>query len=329
MEKRNKEGPKTGRINSGSNIPAAKECGRIYTSYDLRATLESGQTFAFTEIEGGFVGVADGHPASVYELGDGQFEIIARSGDIEFWRIYFDLGRTYENLLKDFIYGAGETAAGDGGGDGAESLNGGNYDKGWRFLTGCVNAYGGLRLLRQPVWETICEFIISANNNLKRIASIYRRISENMGEPVGWAGGTLYSFPSAKKLAAASEDGLRSMGLGYRAPYLLDTAGVIAKSGLPDLNGMPYRDAHKYLTGLRGVGEKVADCVLLFSTKRQNAFPVDVWIERALREQYGMAGSRHAIKLEAQSLFGEAAGLVQQFLFHGIRNEIIPKNKLL
>jgi 3-methyladenine DNA glycosylase/8-oxoguanine DNA glycosylase len=326
----------------------------------LRAALESGQTFAFTEADGAFTGVVDGRPATVSGFGGAGCEILTRPGDTAFWKNYFGLDGSYGALLKDFIigaYGAGESGAGGrngedcagdsghfrnnesgvrddkwhgesgaGGGNGEDCAGGGGnakngaYGKGRRFLTECVAAYPDLRLLRQPVWETICGFIISANNNLKRIASIYGRISENIGEPAEWAGKTLYSFPSASKLAAAGEDALRSLGLGYRAPYLSDTAKTVAVCGLPDLDGMPYEGAHKYLSNLRGVGEKVADCVLLFSTKHRNAFPVDVWMERVLREYYGMSGSRHKIKLEAQSLFGDAAGLVQQFLFHGVRN---------
>jgi len=182
--------------------------------------------------------------------------------------------------------------------------------------------------LRQPVWETICAFIISANNNIKNIKNAYQRLSRQYGEAVAWDGRAFYAFPAPPALAGASEAELRSLSLGYRAPYLLETAGAIAADGLPDLDAMPYEQALKYLMKLRGVGEKVADCVLLFSTAHMRAFPVDVWIERALREHYGMEGSRGALKRRAQSLFGDSAGLAQQFMFHGIRNRLpVPGNE--
>ena len=317
----------------------------IYTDYDIAATLESGQTFAFINerpvsagavdtrpVSAGAVdtrpvsaGAVDTHPVyagavdthPVYAAaadthpvyagavdarpvligGDhGAYEIMCRAPDKAFWTQYFDLGRSYERILSPFLGNA--------------------------FLAECVKAFGGLRLLRQPVWETVCSFIISANNSINNIQAIYKRLSYRFGDAVNWAGRTFYAFPSPDRLAAVGEEGLRTAKLGYRAPYLLETAQAIAADGLPDLDGMGYDQALKYLRGLKGVGEKVADCVLLFSTRHQNALPVDVWIERALHDYYGMSGSRHAMKLDAQNYFGDAAGIAQQFLFHGIRSNI-------
>ena len=286
---------------------------QIYTGYDIPATLASGQTFAFNKTADGFFGIADGKPVEISAQGGG-YNIRCREADADFWRRYFDLDRSYATLLKEFIFNDNDNGGDD---DIPDRFIGGK-----RFLTSCVNAFGGLRLLRQPVWETVCEFIISANNHQKRIEAIYKRISSNMGDAAEWNGRIYHAFPSAQKLAAADESDMRAMGLGYRAPYLLDTAKKLANDGFPDLNGYEYEDAVGYLTGLRGVGEKVADCVLLFATNHQKAFPVDVWIERALREHYGMIGTRHKLKLEAQALFGEAAGIAQQFLFHGMRSRL-------
>ena len=294
---------------------AAKTFARIYTQYDLRATLESGQTFAFCKDEIGFFGIVDKKFAEIAKIGDG-YNIHCHEADADFWRRYFDLDRSYGNLLQNFIF---DDLSQNSGVRSSNQQDGGKY-----FLTLCVNAFSGLRLLRQPVWETICAFIISANNHQKRIESIYRRISGYMGDETAWEGRIYHAFPSARKLAGASVDELRSLGLGYRAPYLLDTAKKIAATGLPDLDNLGYEEALKFLTGLRGVGEKVADCVLLFATGHQKAFPVDVWIERAMRDYYGMSGSRHKIKQEAQALFGDAAGIAQQFIFHGMRTRLTP-----
>jgi len=196
------------------------------------------------------------------------------------------------------------------------------YDTGKLYLSECVHQFEGLKLLRQPVWETLCMFIISANNNIKRIQGIYRNLSNAYGEKVYWDKWEGYAFPAAQALARADEAGLRAAGLGYRAPYILNTAKTIAESGLPDLDGLGYEDALKYLTSLSGVGEKVADCILLFSTRHQNAFPIDVWMERALRQYYGMDGTRREMKKAAQAMFGGAAGIVQQYLYHGIRSGV-------
>ncbi|MCL2058577.1 MAG: hypothetical protein FWH01_05910 [Oscillospiraceae bacterium] len=319
---------------------------RVHARCDMEATLASGQTFAFVPCTGGFSGIVDRRPVMIHRESDGDAgcgaggitEGVARSAegfaaggttsggyiiecpeaDAAFWRRYFDLDRHYGELLSKYILGGNMHVAGSG--DMSTSA------PGEHFLAMCVEAFNGLKLLRQPVWETICAFIISANNHQKRIESIYRGLSRLYGEAIEWAGMNFYAFPSAQALAAAGEDGLRQVGLGYRAPYLWDTAKSVAMSGLADIDNLAYENALKYLMSFRGVGEKVADCVLLFSTRHQKAFPVDVWIERALREHYGMGGSRREMKLMAQAMFGDAAGVAQQFLFHGMRTKL-TRNK--
>ena len=277
---------------------------RIYTEHDLSATIKSGQTFAFTDTGGGFAGAADGRPAEI-RVNDGGYIIIAREDDAGFWRRYFDLEASYDDLLQPFI-GAAETNA--------------IPETGRSFLELCAGTFKGLRLLRQPVWETICAFIISANNNIGRIGSIYMNISRRYGDAFMWNGREYHTFPPAATLAAAGEGDLRGLGLGYRAAYIQKTAETIAIGGLPDLDALEYEEAFRYLTGLRGVGEKVAECALLFSTRHRRAFPVDVWVERILREYFGMGGSRRVLRREAEKLFGEAGGIIQQYMFHGIRS---------
>ena len=324
----------------------------IYTRFDIGATLASGQTFAFREDGGGFWGIVDGRPVRIKKPGgegegaggegegagaDGSaYEIICREDDACFWRNYFDLESSYDLLLKDFIYnddrrdgaaadahddaasGSRDDAASDVRDDAASDVR----DAGKAFLSACVKAFGGLRLLRQPVWESVCAFIISANNNIKRIESIYMRLSERYGDALTWAGHNFCRFPTPRQLAAADVQSLQAAGLGYRAPYIFETANVIHKYGLPDLDALDYDRALKELQKLKGVGEKVADCVLLFSTRHRIAFPVDVWMERVLNMHYGMDGTRAQIKRNAQALFGDAAGVAQQFLFHGMRTNL-------
>jgi len=298
------------------------DVSRIHTDYDLDATLASGQTFAFSAAPRGYSGIAGGRPAEIERLGGG-YDIICRDSDADFWRRYFDLDASYEQLIGGFLGSQGA----EGGVQAAaarmpEGSAAGGFDEGKRFLAKCAVAFGGLRLLRQPAWETVCEFIISANNNIKRIGSIYKRISERHGEKTEWDGRVYSAFPAPAVLAALDELELKTLGLGYRAPYLLATAREISENGLPDLDAMEYGDALKLLMKYRGVGEKVADCVLLFSTRHRNAFPIDVWIERALRERFGMDGTRRELKRRAQETFGEAAGVAQQFIFYGMISKL-------
>ncbi|MDR3121249.1 MAG: hypothetical protein LBU58_07955 [Clostridiales bacterium] len=289
----------------------------ISAHFDLKATLASGQTFAFVPFDGGFLGIADKRPVWVREtrdaggsrsFGSGQVcpsprcELHCEPGDAGFWQRYFDLDSgDYAERLAPY------TASGSSGGG--------------EYLAACVRAYPGLRLLRQPVWEALCAFIISANNHQKRIESIYRAISARRGDPAALGDRAIFAFPGPEQLARASEAELREAGAGYRAPYLLDTARRVAEGfALDGLDAMDYESALAALTTLRGVGEKVADCVLLFSTRHGRAFPVDVWMERTLRERFGMSGPRRALKREAQAVFGEDAGLAQQYLFHAARS---------
>jgi N-glycosylase/DNA lyase len=292
---------------------------------NIRDTLASGQTFTFVPYGGGFAVVADGRPAwvkpaagvseaakaagaSVNNAAVGMNETVEaglwirrRDEDAGFWRRYFDLDRDYSEILAPLL---------------AEDP----------YLAAQVQAYAGLKVLRQPVWETLCAFIISANNHQKRIESICRNVALRYGSPIEWKELgideeiPLYGFPSPEALAGAGEGALRQLGAGYRAGFLAATAQMVAEGFSLDMDGMDYEAALRHLTQLPGVGEKVADCVLVFSTRHRCAFPVDVWIERVLRGPYGMSGPRKAIKREAQARFGEWAGVVQQYLFHGARN---------
>ena len=131
----------------------------------------------------------------------------------------------------------------------------------------------------------------------------------------------LYALPSPQKLAACSEEDLRDLGMGYRAPYLIRTARMVV-DGFPlnELCRMEYGVAHARLLELAGVGDKVADCVLLFGCRHSSAFPVDTWVEKLLTEWFGIAGKRRRKAADAaRALLGDHAGLIQQFLFHAAR----------
>lgn len=181
--------------------------------------------------------------------------------------------------------------------------------------------YPGLRVLNQDPWETVISFILSANNNVGRIWNLVSALSRELGPAFEIAGETLHGLPSPEALAACPEEKLRSLGVGYRAPYLKETARMVL-DGFPlrELKDLPYAQAHAMLTKLSGVGDKVADCVLLFGCEHTSAFPVDVWVERLLKSWFALeCRGRKSMMCCAREMLGENAGLLQQFLFHAAR----------
>ena len=183
----------------------------------------------------------------------------------------------------------------------------------------------GLRLIRQPPWECLATFITSSLKQVPHIRNISLTLRQRFGTPRPSPGLPLqFSYPSPAALAAAGENALRACALGYRAPFLHRTASAIA-SGLFDLSAvaaLPDPEARAALCQLHGVGEKIANCALLFGWQRLAAFPVDVWVERILRQLYfphHPETTPRALRDFAHSHFGPAGGYAQQFLFHYAR----------
>jgi N-glycosylase/DNA lyase len=188
-----------------------------------------------------------------------------------------------------------------------------------------VAACRGLRLVRQDPWECLASFILSSTKQIVQIQQIVGLLCERLGEPVATPSGAgdAWSFPTPVRVAACAEAELRGCKMGFRAPNLLATAKRVASGevDLERLRAMPVGEARAVLMELPGVGRKIADCVLLFAYGRQEAFPVDVWIMRALKELYF---PRRRVRLErlhrfAATHFGPNAGYAQQYLFHHYR----------
>ena len=259
---------------------------------DLGLTLmDSAQCFRWTRDGERYGCVLNGEPVWLWTEADGIHA--EGNADAAFLRHYLDLDRDYAAIAAEYAHiPAARTA---------------------------IERYPGLRVLNQPVWEALICFILSANNNVRRIQGLVEALCRHFGaERDG-----LYAFPTPEQLARASEETLRGLKVGYRAPFHIGTARrVLEGFPLEALRDMPYDEAHRHLTALPGVGDKVADCVLLFGCEHASAFPVDVWVERLMREWFGVScASRNAVCRQARALLGEHAGLMQQFLFHAARTE--------
>jgi N-glycosylase/DNA lyase len=188
----------------------------------------------------------------------------------------------------------------------------------------------GLRLIRQDPWECLISFICATFANIPRIKAMVHKLCQAFGQPITWNGYTEYLFPSPHKLASASINQLLACNLGYRAKYVKAAASRILRGEvcLPQLRSMPYLEAKQELLRIEGVGQKVADCVLLFSLEHLKAFPVDRWIQRILVTKYPQHLSNEVLNRKAltsqvykelssfgQSYFGNYAGYAQEYLY--------------
>ena len=250
-------------------------------------TFECGQCFRWNpDGSGGYTGAASGRAARVFALG-GTACIECEEAGIGFWRDYLDMGTDYDAARESVMCG--------------------------EYLTDCARTGEGIRILRQDKWEALCSFIISQCNNIPRIKSIVEKLCELFGEPFETPWGLRYAFPPAERVALLEEPELAPLHAGYRAPYIINAARAVA-SGDMDLDaaaGMDADAARAYLKTLSGVGDKVANCAVLFGLHRLDAFPIDVWIKRALRE--------HMPPDFDPKTLGEYAGLAQQYMFFAER----------
>jgi N-glycosylase/DNA lyase len=190
----------------------------------------------------------------------------------------------------------------------------------------------GLRILRQEPWETLCNFICSSLKQVVQIEQINHELRRTFGDDTGDG---LHSFPEASRLARATEAKLRECRLGFRARHLYVAARQVAASevSLDRIATLPTDEAREHLIRIRGVGEKVANCILLFAYGRAEAFPIDVWVERVLRRLYFNNSTRikhERLRTFADSHFGPYRGYAQQFLFHWIRKDpkALPPEKV-
>jgi len=262
------------------------------SDFDLEKIFECGQCFRWNADEtGAYVGVAYGRVARMRRRGDSVF-ISGSLDDFEnIWRSYLDLDRDYAEIRNNL-------AIDD-------------------FMRSATDFGAGIRMLKQDKWEALCSFIISQNNNIPRIKAIVESLCREFGDPISFEGMQHYTFPSAEKLADVSIESLAPLRCGYRAAYIISAAKAVT-SGAVDLDALASNSpcvARTELKKIRGIGNKVADCVMLFGFHMLDAFPIDVWMERAVAEHYG--------KNFDPSIFSPYAGIAQQYIFYFKRSSAI------
>lgn len=255
---------------------------------DPQLIFDCGQAFRFSMVrQDVWSGIAHGKKITVSKTDDGFILSPSSQEEVDIWREYFDADFSYSTLsFPDELTAQAKSR--------------------------CV----GLRILKQEKFETIISFIISANNNIARIKKIIEVLCVKCGGKVNDG----FAFPTPEQLASLAEADLTTIGAGYRAPYILKTSKMIADGFDLGSDTDDYDVLGERLKLLPGVGPKVADCILLFSYGKKNAFPVDVWIKRVLKDDYGFEYKNSAQTAKfIEENFGQYAGVAQQYLFHAAR----------
>jgi N-glycosylase/DNA lyase len=284
---------------------------RLDAAFDLDFSLCCGQVFRWKKLDGWWYGVVGEEIVKIRQCGaELEFEGVTE----EFVRCFFGLNDDLEQISRCICKDP--------------------------YIQKALCRFEGLRIVRQQPWECLIGFICATYKSIAAIEGMLSKISEKYGEKRFFDGKEFYTFPNVERLALASENGLRECGLGYRAKYVQATAKQVRDEGiaLENLKALPYVDARKKLLEFQGVGLKVADCVLLFSLEKSEAFPVDVWIKRVILNHYADHFPETLVKRMqnrpsltnseylkigdfARSYFGSYAGYAQEYLFHFERTQ--------
>ena len=271
-------------------------------SFELADIFDCGQCFRWNKQEdGSYTGIfrknvmnvqKQGNTVTIKGICDGNIKEIVED--------YFDLKRNYEKIKNKLS----------------------QIDKNVKTSI----EYGqGIRILNQDLWEMIISYIISANNNIPRIKGIIERLSKTYGQEIEWNGEKYYTFPTPEELKDVSVEDYRKLGAGFRDIRLYETVHMILdkKVDIEQMQNNPNTlEVREQLLTLSGVGPKVADCILLFSTlKRFEVFPIDVWVRRVMNELYiknedETKVNKKEIEKLAHEKFGNLAGIAQQYLFY-------------
>ena len=261
--------------------------------FNILDTLDCGQTFRFKPYSQGFIVLSKDRCAYLYEQYN-QTIIECLEQDEEYFHNYFDLSRDYAKICESAI---------------KENIP---------ILTSAVKKGKGIRILNQDKEEMLFSFIISQNNNIPRIKGIIDKLCVSLGDKKEFLGEEYYSFPTAVEMAKKDLKFYQEIGLGYRAKYIKNLADAIANGlNVSEFNVLSTKELKNRLTGILGVGSKVADCVALFGFHRSDSFPVDTWIEKVYIEDLkGTIKDRSKIADYLVERFKENSGYYQQYLFY-------------
>ena len=271
------------------------------SDYDLDATLACGQAFGWERDTDGWTGIVQGRWVRLTTTSGGiKIQLAESSHDISWLKDYLQTDVNIREVVATF-------------------------PKDDEHLRDAVKMCAGLRLVRQEPWECLASFILSSTKQIVQIRQIVRTLCERHGSPVivPRGVGVRFAFPTANQLAVLNEADLRACKMGFRAPYLLAAAQRVASGeiNLEMVGRMQLSEAREELMKMDGVGEKIADCVLLFAYGFPTAFPVDVWVRRVLSRFYfrGRNVKPDRLRRFIEKHFGSNAGYAQQYLFHHVR----------
>jgi N-glycosylase/DNA lyase len=275
-----------------------ERAGRITApDLDLALTLECGQVFGWHKEEGSYIGIIEGSPVELRQAGD---------------RVEFRAPRALGRARVAHYLGLDD--------DLKAILTSVSVDP---FMRRVLRAVRGLRLVKQEPWHCLCSYLLSSSNRVERIDKTVKEIARRWGDAHCLGGREVHSLPEPEALAGCGEPGIRACGAGFRAPYLARAAARVADGTIDfdQLGLLPYEEAKQILVTIDGVGEKIADCVLLFAFSKYEAFPVDVWIKKAIEQIYfdGRTVNNKEIRRFAREHFGPYAGYAQEYIYYYAR----------
>lgn len=270
-------------------------------NFNIKQILECGQCFRWEKVsDNDYIGVAFGRVIEVIQKDDNVTILNTNEEDFyKIWQNYFDLERDYSIIKEDL-----------------------SKDK---ILKESVEYGYGIRILNQEPFEILISFIISARNSIPSIMKTIKKICIKWGNEIEYNGQKYYTFPEPSMLENITEDEIRETGASFRSKYILDTVNkIIQNNNLNEINKLSDDECHAALQDFKGVGAKVADCVMLFSMGKTSAFPVDVWVKRAMMYFYNAKeGSLNKIRIFARDKFKENSGFAQQYMFYNARENKI------
>ena len=265
--------------------------------FNSKHILECGQIFRYEKVDENTYAVYSGNKKAVIIENQTGFEI--QTTDVKYFENFFDLKTDY-SLVKQQLSLQNPT-----------------------MKEACLFG-GGIRILKQQPFEIIISFIISANNNIKRIQNLIKKLCEKCGTKTD----DYFAFPTLEQIEALSIEDLKTMGMGFRAKHIYETVRKLKAVDLQNYYEKSTNELLNFLQTLSGVGPKVADCIALFAYNKQDCFPVDTWVEKVYNCYFSaeQISNRNLIRKNLVEIFGNSSGYAQQYLFY-YKRELDKKGK--